>query len=1100
MRLHQSHTAIAQALNGLVTTTQLSPAPASAPASTASAPAAAPRVRIAPHDQPGHVACTVTWPAEPPLVADAVALFDSLGLRVARHGTDRDSDVFDLVGSVGDEDRFADALAAIHRGHAEQDGLNRLVTSAALDWRQVSLVRALCRYLRQAGSALGLDYVEQTLVRNTNAVRAIVTLFEARFDPDAEESAEEVAEAELVAALDGVATLDEDRVLRSIAEVVRATQRTSYWCRDAAGDPLPRITLKIEPGRLSFVPAPLPLVETWVYSPEVEGLHLRTARVARGGLRWSERPEDFRTEVLSLMKAQAVKNSVIVPAGAKGAFVVRAPLDGLAADAARDAVRAAYATFVRGLLDVTDNLVGGAEQPPVGVRRHDGTDSYLVVAADKGTATFSDLANSVAAEYDFWLGDAFASGGSAGYDHKGMGITARGAWVSVEAHLREIGLDPTRDELTVVGIGDMSGDVFGNGMLLSDRIRLVAAFDHRHIFLDPDPDPTASHAERQRLFDLPGSTWASYDASLLSAGGGVHSRQAKQIPLTPRVRERLGITEDRASMTPDELIAALLAAPVALLWNGGVGTYVKATDETHAQAGDTTNEAVRIDASRLRARIVGEGGNLGLTQRARIEFAQHGGRVNADFVDNSAGVDTSDHEVNLKVLIDAGVARGRFTPAERDDLLASMQDDVAAAVLADNRDQALAISLAVRRGALGLDRHSRLIAMLERDGRLVRSLENLPDDEELARRRARGEALSRPEVATLLAWSKGSVRADLLASDLPDDGAVQAMLDGYFPPPVRDAALIAAHPLVREIAGTVLANDLVNQAGPGFFCRLEERTGARLPEAAAAFFIAREALGLRELWHEVVAHLETAEVETVFDALARVQDLTEQASTWLLRHDRVGGGLAAEVTRLARQISQVRDALVDALDESQQALVDEERVRFVEAGLPEATAQRLALCGPLAAALDVVEAATRADALPLQATAAFFEVGRLLQLDWLRSRAVATPGNPHWVAHAWSAVADDLLSLQGELTVAALLRPADGCAGSGAPCDHQDHRCDAVASAAADGVVAAWAARHRQAVGRVDALVTELRAAPAVDLAMLTVAAQQLRALARSAA
>ena len=980
MRLQQSHTAIARALNGLVTTTQLSPAPAPAPASTASAPASAPRVRIAPHDQPGHVACTVTWPAEPPLVADAVALFDSLGLRVARHGTDGGSDVFDLVGSVGDEDRFGDALAAIHRGHAEQDGLNRLVTSAALDWRQVSLVRALCRYLRQAGSALGLDYVEQTLVRNTNAVRAIVTLFEARFDPDAEESAEEVAEAELVAALDGVATLDEDRVLRSIAEVVRATQRTSYWCRDAAGDPLPRITLKIEPGRLSFVPAPLPLVETWVYSPEVEGLHLRTARVARGGLRWSERPEDFRTEVLSLMKAQAVKNSVIVPAGAKGAFVVRTPLDGLSADAARDAVRAAYATFVRGLLDVTDNLVGGAEQPPVGVRRHDATDSYLVVAADKGTATFSDLANEVAAEYDFWLGDAFASGGSAGYDHKGMGITARGAWVSVEAHLREIGLDPTRDELTVVGIGDMSGDVFGNGMLLSDRIRLVAAFDHRHIFLDPDPDPSASYAERQRLFDLPGSTWASYDASLLSAGGGVHSRQAKQIPLTPRVRERLGITEDRASMTPDELIAALLAAPVALLWNGGVGTYVKATDETHAQAGDTTNEAVRIDASRLRARIVGEGGNLGLTQRARIEFAQRGGRVNADFVDNSAGVDTSDHEVNLKVLIDAGVASGRFTP------------------------------------------------------------------------------------------------------------------------PVRDAALIAAHPLVREIAGTVLSNDLVNQAGPGFFCRLEERTGARLPEAAAAFFIAREALGLRELWHEVVAHLETAEVETVFDALARVQDLTEQASTWLLRHDRVRGGLAAEVTRLARQISQVRDSLVDALDEGQQALVDEERARFVEAGLPEATAHRLALCGPLAAALDIVEAATRADAVPMQATAAFFEVGRLLQLDWLHSRAVATAGDPHWVAHAWSAVADDLLSLQGELTVAALLRPADGCATSGAPCDHQDHRCDAVTSAATDGVVGAWAARHAQAVGRVDALVTELRAAPAVDLAMLTVAAQQLRALARSAA
>jgi glutamate dehydrogenase len=1054
---------------------------------------------------PDQVRCVIAWAGEPPLVADTVSLFDSLGLRVARHASAPEGDSFDLLGWVGDaaeasdaSARLTDAFRAVHLGHAERDGLNRLVLRAGIDWRQVAVVRALCRYLRQAGTALGLEYVEQTLLRNTDAVRALVALFEARFDPAPAEAddAEQRADAELAAALDAVATLDEDRVLRSLAEVVRATMRTSYHCRDASGAPLDRITLKIETGRLSFVAPPRPLVETWVYSPEVEGLHLRTARVARGGLRWSERPEDFRAEVLGLMKAQAVKNSVIVPAGAKGAFVVRRPLDGMSADAARSAVRRAYATFVRGLLDVTDNLVDGTEVPPARVRRHDDTDAYLVVAADKGTATFSDLANSVAAEYGFWLGDAFASGGSAGYDHKGMGITARGAWVSVEAHLREIGLDPAREELTVVGVGDLSGDVFGNGMLLSDRIRLVAAFDHRHIFLDPDPDPETSFAERRRVFDLPTSDWASYDAALISPGGGVHSRRTKRIPLTAQVKERLGIDPGRTSLTPDELVTAILSAPVSLLWNGGIGTYVKAADETHADAGDKANDPVRIDASRLRCRVVGEGGNLGLTQRARIEYARRGGRINADFVDNSAGVDTSDHEVNLKILIDAGIATGHFTTQERDQLLASMQESVAAAVLQDNHDQSLAISLAVRRGAAGLDRHARLIALLERDGGLVRQLEQLPEDEELTRRRARGEGLSRPEVATLLAWSKTSVRAALLDSDLPDEPAVQALLEAYFPSPVRDRDLILSHPLAREIAGTALANDLVNQVGPGFFCRLEERNGARLPEAAAAFFVARESLGLRDLWRTVCEHLGTAEVEVVFSALEQIQALQDQAANWLLRSGRGRHGLEREITTLAGQVAEVRGALGDALDEQQTAALEAATARLVAGGLPAATALRVAQCGPLMAALDVLRAASRAQDRPAYAAVGFFETGRLLDLDWLRACAVPDQRADHWGERAWAALTDDLMTLQGDLTAEILSRRSLGqCAPASAGCDHQDHRCEEQSPPDPRDLAARWAEQNAVVLDRLAVLRDELRSTPAVELPMLVVATQQMREL-----
>jgi glutamate dehydrogenase len=1032
---------------------------------------------------PKVVQCVVAWPAEPPLIADVVPLFESLGVRVARHASAGAADHFDLLGWSGtvedSADLFCPALAAVHSGAAERDGLNRLVVVERLTWRQVMLLRAMCRYIRQAGVSLSLEYVEQTLLRNGEFVRTLLAFFDARFEPSGASAVDEDDLGQrLRSLLDQVTGLDEDRVLRALLEVAAATMRTSFYQVDEQGKPRPRLTLKIEPARLTFVAAPKPLVETYVYSPVVEGLHLRAGRVARGGLRWSDRAEDFRAEVLGLMKAQAVKNSVIVPAGAKGAFVVRRSLAGLDRAAAHGAVRECYATFVRGLLDVTDNLVDGQVVPPPGVRRHDGADAYLVVAADKGTATFSDLANSVAAEYDFWLGDAFASGGSSGYDHKRMGITARGAWVSVKAHLREMGFDMDRDDFTVVGIGDMSGDVFGNGMLLSDRIRLIAAFDHRHIFLDPDPDPAVSSAERARLFALPSSSWRDYDSGLISRGGGVYARHVKRVPLSPQVRARLGITEERDWTTPDDLVRAILTAPVTLLWNGGIGTYVKASTESHADVGDKANDLVRVDGNSLRCRVVGEGGNLGLTQRARIEYGLNGGRVNADFIDNSAGVDTSDHEVNLKVLLDAGLASGRVRHEDRDAVLASMADDVADAVLTDNRLQALAISLAEWQGPLALDRHARLIAFLESTAGLDRRIEQLPGEDEISDRRARGVGLTRPEIAVLLAWSKISVRDELLGCALSEDPALEPVIRSYFPAPAQIPELIAQHPLGREIAATVLANDVVNQAGPGFLYRLEERTGAQLPDVAAAFTVARRVFGIDTLWKALSDEAEGLRAEGQLQALRDLQLMLERASAWLLRNRRRPLAIQDELARLTDAVAEIRDALDDTLDEAQRRSLDQTTDALVAFGMRTELARRVAESASLIAALDIVEAATTAGTDLRTMAALYFAVGGELQLEWLRAQAAEEPGDSHWTSMAKASLSDDLLVQQRRLAVAA------------------EQFADPAGDARA--AVSRWLEANREHARGHVVLLEELRAAAGVDVAMLTIAVQQLRELAQT--
>ncbi|GAB3814555.1 hypothetical protein GCM10027605_60200 [Micromonospora zhanjiangensis] len=671
------------------------------------------------------------------------------------------------------------AFSATWRGEAEVDGFNELVLWGGLTWRQVVVLRAYAKYLRQAGTVFSQDYMESTFIAYPGIAALLVELFETRFSPTLQLSTQErdLRGKELVdrinEQLDDVSSMDQDRILRSYLTLIQATLRTSFYQRRADGRPKPYVALKLDPQAVPELPAPRPMYEMFVYSPRFEGVHLRFGPVARGGLRWSDRREDFRTEVLGLVKAQMVKNSVIVPVGAKGGFVLKQkPGD-------RDEAVVCYQEFVSALMDVTDNIVDGQIVPPQDVVRHDGDDPYLVVAADKGTATFSDIANEISNSKNFWLGDAFASGGSAGYDHKKMGITARGAWESVKRHFRDLGHDTQTQDFTVVGVGDMSGDVFGNGMLLSEHIRLVAAFDHRHIFLDPDPDAATSYAERRRLFDLPRSSWADYNAELISEGGGVFPRTAKSIPVSPQVRTVLGLADDVGTLSPQELMKAILTAPVDLFWNGGIGTYVKASSEANTAVGDKSNDAIRVDGRDLRARVVGEGGNLGFTQVGRIEYAQTDGRIYTDFIDNAAGVDCSDHEVNIKILLGRAVAEGELTLPERDALLAEMTDEVAELVLRDNYDQARALGNAAAQAASLLPVHRRMISDLERSGQLNRELEALPPDEELATRTDAG--LTLPEFAVLLSYVKMGLEREIVADGIADEEWTDDVLVHYFP-------------------------------------------------------------------------------------------------------------------------------------------------------------------------------------------------------------------------------------------------------------------------------------------------------------------------------
>jgi len=976
----------------------------------------------------------------PPLsLSEVLPMLSSMGVEVVDErpyslvGLQRVSHIYDFGlrygGPLPDQARelFSDALRAIWDGFTEIDGFNALVLRAQLTWRQAMLLRAYAKYMRQGNSPFAIDSIEGALADNVDLARMLVTLFETRFDPDLDEAARDQRQAdlesEIKAALDDVIRLDHDRILRSYLTHIRATLRTNYFQHAGEGSrPKPYLSLKMEPSAIPDLPEPRPKYEIFVYSPRVEGVHLRFGAVARGGLRWSDRRDDFRTEILGLVKAQMVKNTVIVPVGAKGGFYAKQLPDSSDRDAWLAEGIECYKTFIRGLLDVTDNLVAGETVPPERVVRRDGNDAYLVVAADKGTATFSDIANGVSKDYGFWLGDAFASGGSVGYDHKAMGITARGAWVSVRRHFRELGVDCQTEDISVVGVGDMSGDVFGNGMLCSEHIRLVAAFDHRDIFIDPNPDATVSYAERRRLFDLPRSSWQDYDKALISEGGGVFPRSAKSIPINHHIRSALGILRHVDAMTPAELMKAILFAPVDLLWNGGIGTYVKASVETNADAGDKANDAIRVNGTELRVRVVGEGGNLGCTQRGRIEFAQNGGRINTDFIDNSAGVDTSDREVNLKILLDRVVLDGDLTEKQRNKLLASMTDEVADLVLRDNYEQNLALANAARNAPSLLHVHEQWMHQLETEGRLDRDLEALPSRAEVKRRLEGNGALTQPELSVLMSYTKIVLAEELLASDLPEDPYLLLDLVSYFPHAVRDgfAAQIEEHPLRREIIVTQVVNDLVNGAGMTYWMRLAGETGASAAELTRANFVAREIYGSLPLRKELATYDNKIAADVQTRMRVDMRTLVERASRWLVTNRRPPLDSQATVDLFAAPVQATMLALPELLIGRELAAYDARRSSLVGYGVPEELAARVASYDVAYALLNVVEIATRDGSQPQDVARVHFALGERLGISVLQQRIVGLPRADQWQTMARAALRDDLHAVHAQLTAEVL--------------------------------------------------------------------------------
>lgn len=974
-----------------------------------------------------------------------------------------------------DRVRFSEAFEASYRGLCHHGKMNRLVLSAGLTWRQIVWLRAIARYLNQAGIPFSQSYVAAALNAHPAIAADLVAAFEAKFnpatglDPAARLAAFEQAADRVTTALDAVTSLDEDRIVRMFLTVLRGMVRTNAFAADA-----PALAFKLLPRQIDLLPEPRPAFEIFVYSPRVLGVHLRFGAVARGGLRWSDRREDFRTEVLGLVKAQMVKNTVIVPVGAKGGFVPQSlPDPTVDRQAWLDEGIACYRIFIGSLLSVTDNIVDGAIVPPPDVVRHDSDDPYLVVAADKGTATFSDIANAISVERGFWLGDAFASGGSAGYDHKGMGITARGAWESVMRHFFEMGVDCQTEDFTCVGIGDMAGDVFGNGMLLSEHIRLVAAFNHLHIFLDPNPDAASSFAERQRLFSLPRSAWTDYEASLISAGGGVFERRAKSIAISPEIRAALGIADDVASMTPTELVNAILKAPVDLLWNGGIGTYVKASDESHQEVGDKANDPVRVNGSEVRARCAGEGGNLGWTQRGRIEYALHGGRVNTDFIDNSAGVDTSDHEVNIKILLQPAVRSGALTLPQRNELLASMTDEVAQLVLAHNIDQNLALANSTVRAAEAAAAHEAWMRALEESGHLDRRIESMPSTDEMTARIGHGRGLTRPEMATLLAYTK--IRLDELVrdSDLPDDPYLADRLVTYFPRALREeyAGPMRGHRLAREIITTVTVNRFVNSQGISAYHRLSQETGADVGAIVRAQLAARTILSVAT--DEI--ELGRMKVDAATDTAVRInlQRMVERVTRWLLHNRCSGIDIRKEATAFTGPVAEVRARLSELLTPLQESRRVARVDQLVAAGVNPELAERATMARYVHNLMPVVETSQRTGRALMLSADVYSRLAQQLGLDQVSERVAALPQTTRWEAMARSALRDDLAALHADLTAAAL---------GAAP-----------EASGADEVIGAWLDGVRGARAETE-LLAQITDGP-VDLARMSVALRTVRSL-----
>ena len=1030
-------------------------------------------------------------------LSDVLPMMENMGLHViSEHSSevrlgDRDAPVWvhdfeaqsqdgapiDL-GSV--KQAFQEAFFQVWEGEMEDDGFNRLVMKAGLEWREVTVLRAYGKYLRQARFPFGQDSLEDTLASYPHITRLILDLFSAQADPSLDGDREKrikAVEKDLRLSIDEVANLDEDMILRRYINLLRSTLRTNFFQADEDGAPKSYVSMKLDSEQIDDLPLPRPWREIFVYSPRVEAVHLRGGPVARGGIRWSDRRQDFRTEILGLMKAQMVKNGVIVPVGSKGGFVVKRPPREGGREAFQEEGIACYQTMMRGMLDVTDNLSGGDVVPPRDVVRHDGDDPYLVVAADKGTATFSDIANGISVEYGHWLDDAFASGGSDGYDHKKMGITARGAWESVKRHFREIGVNTQEDEFSVIGVGDMSGDVFGNGMLLSEHIRLQAAFNHLHIFIDPDPDAAKSFKERQRLFEIGRGSWDQYDEKLISKGGGIFERSAKSIKITPQMRQCFGIEEE--SLTPNQLLKALLLSQIDLLWFGGIGTYIKATSESHADAGDKANDAIRINGRELRAKVIGEGANLAVTQRGRIEFARTGGHMNTDFIDNSAGVDCSDHEVNIKILLNGVVDAGDMTVKQRNALLEKMTDEVADLCLRDNYLQTQTLTMTLAEGPELLDQQARFMRSLEKAGLLNRVIEMLPDDEELTELLGRKEGLSRPETAVLLSYAKITLYDDLLRSDLPDDETLAGDLVIYFPKPLQETykETILGHPLRREIIATFITNSIINRTGPTFAVETADKTGMGPADIARAYIIIRDSFGLRELWREIEALDNKVDTHTQTHLQLLTRRLVERTTSWILRNTGDVSNIGEHVAHMKPAIDSLYASLDTVIYDEARAVLDERTAGLVKKGVPEDLAHRVSSLNLVAAGCDLIHISDTCQISLPEVGPMYFDLGRRFGIAWLRDSAIGMPATNHWQKQAVAAIVDDLYGLQSDLTIKVL----DAARGSG----------DGVAK----HLFETWVERRQQPIERIDQLISELKAMDTLDLSMLAVANRRLRAL-----
>lgn len=971
---------------------------------------------------------------------------------------------------------FNHAFLNIYFGKAENDGFNKLILAASLTWHEIIILRAYTKYLHQVGFRFSQAYIEQTLATHHDVAKDLILLFFALHDPSQKTSAQATEiENRILKSLDDVKSLDEDRILRRFLILIKVTLRTNYFQRDKDNSMKHYVSLKLSSRDIPELPLPMPLYEIFVYSPLFEAIHLRNSKVARGGIRWSDRPEDFRTEILGLMKAQVVKNAVIVPSGAKGGFVLKTLKPSMSRDEVQQEVIKRYTDFIKGLLDITDNIINNEHTHPAQVVCHDDFDTYLVVAADKGTASFSDLANLISAEYNFWLGDAFASGGSTGYDHKKIGITARGAWESIKRHFRELDIDVTQQDITVVGIGDMSGDVFGNGMLYNKHIKLVGAFNHRHIFIDPNPNPITSYEERERLFKTPGSTWGDYKRELISKGGGVFERSLKSIALTPEMKTVLGTNVDSA--TPNELIRLVLMAPVDLLFNGGIGTYVKSSTQTQAEVGDRTNDYCRINGNELRCKVVGEGGNLGFTQLGRIEYALLGGLINTDFIDNSGGVDCSDHEVNLKILLNEEIQSGRLSLKDRNDLLFSLTKEVADLVLRDNYEQALVMSFTAQSARKYIGLHANLIKDLEVSGLFNRQVENIPDDKKIMERKAASEGLTRPEIAILLEYSKIYLKHEILKTKLPEDTYINTIVASAFPPSIRSkyASAMYKHRLFRDIVATQLSNKIISYMGITYIHRIHTETGATVDEIIRAFTVATEIFNYSKL-RKLIEDLNfKISMTKQYDMLYNVRNLINLATRWFLQSTLLKSDLKTLIDHYTSRIDQLERVIPNLMAGYTRKYLHELEEDFLTLGLSRDTAQHIATYRAIYTSLNIIDVSTRHGFDLIRTAEIYFAAGERVNLLWFRDHINNDSKEGHWNALARLTLRDELDAAQRGLTVAILKN------------DNQ-----AIPSSQ---LIANWIEKNKTSLQRWDNLLALLHSSTSLDYSMFFISVRELLSL-----